>query len=53
MDDQNEKEIEDERRSHSFRIKMAINHFDGHFTQSCVKMVRNATNSEVVVNKRC
>ena len=52
IDKQNKKEIEKERRSYSFRIKMAINYYDGHFTQSQIRMVRNATNSEVVVHKR-
>ena len=52
IDKQNKKEIDEERRSYLFRIKLAINYYDGKFTFRQIKMVRNAANSDVVVNKR-
>ena len=52
IDKQNRKEIDEERRSYAFKIKLAINYYDGRFTFKQIKMARNAANSDVVVNKR-
>ena len=52
IDIQNRKEIEEERRSYLFRVKLAINYYDAHFTQQQIRSVRNAANSEVVVDSK-